>query len=80
VGNEDPSPSQQVLNIPVAQVEEVVEPDGVLDDLRGESVALVLSDRAFHLRMVARRWLTWQYSTNGTNVRIEPNHSSELCT
>jgi hypothetical protein len=64
----DPSPSQEVLNVPVAQVEEVVEPDRVLDDLRGESVAFVSSDRAFHLRMVARRRLTWHYPTNETNV------------
>jgi hypothetical protein len=53
VGHGDASPGKQVFDVPMAQVEPIVEPDGVLDDLRGESVALVSSDRAFHLRMVA---------------------------
>jgi hypothetical protein len=41
VGDDDASLSQQVFDIPVAQVEALVEPDGILDDRRGKSVPLV---------------------------------------
>ena len=61
VGDEDAPPGQQVLAVPVAWIEAVIEPDGILDDLRRKSVALVLSGRAFHPGMVARLSLTWQY-------------------
>jgi hypothetical protein len=37
VGDKDASPGQQVLDIPVAQVEAIVEPDGMLDDCRGKT-------------------------------------------
>ena len=61
VGDEDTPPGQQILDVPVDQIEAVLEPDGILDDLRRKSVALVLSDRVFHPGMVARLSLTWQY-------------------
>jgi hypothetical protein len=48
VGDDDTSLRQQVFDIPVAQVEAVIEPDGVLDDLRRKAVALVLSDGISH--------------------------------
>jgi len=35
VGHGDASPSQQVFDVPVAQVEPMAVPDGVLDHLRG---------------------------------------------
>ena len=38
VGDEDPLPSQEVLDVSMAEVEAVVEPDGVLNDLRRKSV------------------------------------------
>jgi hypothetical protein len=45
----------------MAQIEPIIEPDRVLDDLGGKSVAIVSSSWLFHPRMVARRYLTWQY-------------------
>jgi hypothetical protein len=42
VGDEDPPPGQQILDVPVAEVEAVMDPDGVLDDLRRKSMALIL--------------------------------------
>jgi hypothetical protein len=41
VGDDDASLRQQVFDIPVAQVEPIVDPDGILDDRRGKSVPLV---------------------------------------
>jgi len=37
----DASLSQEIFNIPVAEIESVVEPDGITDDIWGEPVALV---------------------------------------
>jgi hypothetical protein len=48
VGDGDSSPRQQVLDFPMAQVEPMVEPDGILDDLRRESVPFVSGSRLFH--------------------------------
>jgi hypothetical protein len=53
VGRLDPPLGEQIFDVAMAQIETSIEPDRVLNDLRGESVALVSSDRAFHLRMVA---------------------------
>lgn len=44
-----------------AQVEAVVEPNGVLNDFSRKSVALVSGSRVFHPGMVARLCLAWQY-------------------
>ena len=41
VGDEDPSPSQEVPDVPVAETDPIVEPDRVLDDLTRKSVPLV---------------------------------------
>jgi hypothetical protein len=38
VGDEAASPSQDVLDVSMAEVEAAIEPDGVLDDLRRKSV------------------------------------------
>jgi hypothetical protein len=40
-GDYDPTLSQQIFDIPVAQVEAIVEPDSVGNDTRRESVAFV---------------------------------------
>jgi hypothetical protein len=40
VGDEDAPSGQKILDVPVAQVEAVVEPDSVLDDVGRKSVAL----------------------------------------
>jgi hypothetical protein len=37
--------SQEIFDIPVAEVESIVEPDGVGNDIRRESVALICSHR-----------------------------------
>jgi hypothetical protein len=42
VGDEDAPRGQQVLDVPVAWIEAVIEPDGILDDFRRKSVALVI--------------------------------------
>jgi hypothetical protein len=47
VGDDDSSLAQQVLDIPVTEIETIVEPDGVRNDLSRKPVALVLSSRAF---------------------------------
>jgi len=41
VGEEDAPPGQQILNVPVAEIEAVIEPNGIMDDFRRKSVALV---------------------------------------
>ena len=61
VGDEDASPGQQILDVPVAWIEAAIEPDGLSDDLRRKPVAPVLSSRVFHPGMVARLYLAWQY-------------------
>lgn len=61
VGDDDSSPGQQVLDVPMAQVEAVVEPDCVLDDLRRKPMAPVGTCSAFHPGIVGSGRLTWQY-------------------
>jgi hypothetical protein len=61
VGDDDASLSQQVFDIPVAEVEPIVEPDDMLDDRRGKSVPLVRGHWALHSANVAQCRLTWQY-------------------
>jgi hypothetical protein len=41
VANGDASFSEQILDISVTQVEAIVEPDGVTDDVRRESVPFI---------------------------------------
>jgi hypothetical protein len=61
VGDGDASPGQQIFDVPVAEIEAVIEPDGVLDDLRRKSVPPVRALSAFHPGIVASRRLIWQY-------------------
>lgn len=61
VSDEDPSPGQEVLDVPMAQIEAVVEPDCVLDDLRRKPVPPVGTGSAFHPWIVGSGRLTWQY-------------------
>ena len=48
---------QQILNITVAEIESVIEPDGITDDIRWESVTLV----NIHPEIILYRELTCQY-------------------
>jgi len=61
VGDDDSAPGQQIFDVPMAQIEPVVEPDGVLDDLGRKSVPLVQGRSAFHPATVAQRRLIWHY-------------------
>jgi len=61
VGYDDSAPGQQIIDVPMAQIEPVVEPDGVLDDLGRKSVPLVVGRLAFHQATVAKCGLIWQY-------------------
>ena len=61
IQNDNSSFSQQILNTPTAQIEPIVEPDGVLNDRRRESVPLVKACLAFHPATVAKSRLVWQY-------------------
>ncbi len=57
----DPSLSQEIFDISMAQAEPEVEPDSVLNDLWRKSVALTDADVFIHLTRIARTRLTWQY-------------------
>ncbi len=48
VGDDDASLRQEFLDVPEAQREPVVKPDGVTDDLRRESVSVVAASIGFH--------------------------------
>ncbi len=49
VRDDDPPLFQEILDISEAQAEAVVEPDGVADDLRRESVSVVAGCMVVHL-------------------------------
>jgi hypothetical protein len=55
--DDDPAFSQQILDISVAQIEAIVEPDGVGDDIGRESVSFI----GIHPEIVSQAELTWQY-------------------
>ena len=40
-GDSDPTLCQKVFNISVTEIESIVEPDGIADDIWGKSVALI---------------------------------------
>ena len=61
VGDEDAASGQDVLDVPMAQVEAVVESDGVLDDFGRKSVPLVEALSGFHPGIVRSRRSIWQY-------------------
>ena len=48
VGDEDASLSQQVFDIPMTEIKAVMEPDGLLNDLRGKSVPFVGDWAMYH--------------------------------
>ena len=48
VGNRDASLSKQLFDVSKAHAESVVEPDGVADDLRWKSIAVVAWRIGFH--------------------------------
>ncbi len=50
VGDDDPSFGQQILHVSKAECEPVVEPDGMTDDFRWETVTSIVW---FHCRIVA---------------------------
>lgn len=49
VGDQDPAPGQDVLDVTVTPVEALVEPHCILDDLRREPVPPVGACSTFHL-------------------------------
>jgi hypothetical protein len=61
VADEDPSPSQEVLDVSMAEVEAMVEPGCMLNDGGRESVSLVEIGRLGHAGMFTQAHLTRQY-------------------
>ena len=61
VGDENATPGQDVLDVPVAQTEAVVEPDRMLDDLGREPEPPVETGSAFHPGIAGSGRSTWQY-------------------
>lgn len=51
-GDNNASLSQEIFNIPVAEIEAVVEPDGVANDIGWESVSFV----SIHPRILSIPW------------------------
>jgi len=64
VADSNTSLGQQIFDISVAQVEAVVEPHRVTDNLRWKSVSLV----CIHPLIVSQGDLTWQYPPDVNNV------------
>ena len=60
VADRNTSFGQQILDVSCAQAEAVMKPHGVLDDLRGESVAFVHRMKRLHASMLAHSTLTCQ--------------------
>ena len=63
VADRNTSFGQQILDVSCAQAEAVIKPHGVLDDLRGESVAFVHRMKRLHASMLAHSTLTCQNRT-----------------
>ena len=61
VGDDDAALSQDQLNIPQAEAEHVVQPDGVADDLGGKPMAVVRVGWRLHAASLARL-RTWRQS------------------
>ena len=53
MGAEDPALGEEVLDVSEAQAEAVVEPDGMADDLRWESVSAVARCIGLHRASLA---------------------------
>ena len=79
MGDDDASPGQLVLDVSMAEVDAVVEPDGVLNDFSRKSVALVWAFSAFHPRIVgSRRWI-WQYLAEHRTTNVPPDAFKPSC-
>ncbi len=61
VANGDPTFSQQVFDISMAEIESMIEPNGRLNDFRRKSVTLVQCGWSFHPTITLYRQLTCQY-------------------
>jgi hypothetical protein len=82
VSNDNSSLSQEILNIPMAQIEPIVEPDGVLNDRRSESVPLVQACLSSHPATVAQSRSIWPYRRGGSHQvcgEIPGRGASGLC-
>ena len=53
IGNDNASLGQKQLDIPQAEAEHVVQPDGVADDLGGKAMAVMRVGRWFHAASLA---------------------------
>jgi hypothetical protein len=60
VSDDDSSPGRRSFDIPMGQIEPIMEPGVELDDLGRKSVTLALGNRGFHSRRAACPGLTWQ--------------------
>ena len=74
---------QQILDVSCAEVEAVIKPHGVLDDLRRESVAFVHRMKRLHASMLAHSTLTCQNAADtlqlwsgGTHTKAKPCSSA----
>ena len=54
IGDDDAPLSQKELNVPQAEAEHVIQPDGMADDLGGKAVAVVRVGRRLHVASLAR--------------------------
>jgi len=61
VTDRDTAFSHQILDIAAAQIEAMIEPNNVLNDLGRKAVALIHRCRSFHPPIVARTSLSCQY-------------------
>ena len=57
----DPPMSQQIFNIAVTEIESVIQPYRVLDDIARKSVTFIRVGASVHWQIVAQRQLTCQY-------------------
>ena len=56
--------SEEILDIPVAEIETVVEPDGITDDIGWGSVMFI----CIHAGIVPQAKSIWQYWGDGFNI------------
>ena len=75
--HEDTSFRKHIFDIPVTQIETIVQPDSVTNDLRRKSVAFIQSVRNIHPSTVAELQLTGQYRIIHITLSIHWRFSSE---
>ena len=61
IADDDTSFSQKIFDIPMTEIESMIEPDGVLDDFRWKSVTFVRVSSRNHAVIVTQQPLTCQY-------------------